>query len=75
MELMTKKLSKKEARKLIYDKLKDVLSEFRGSFKEKKFETRLSKAAKLFANDVARSSRKAKKAKRMPEGNTLSQAV
>ena len=75
MELLTQKLSKKEARKLIYDKLSDALSDFKGLLKEKKFETRLSKAAKLFANDVARSSRKAKKGKRMPEGNKLSQGV
>lgn len=72
---MTQKLSKKEARKLIYDKLNEALSDFKGLLKEKKFETRLTKATKLFANDVARSSGKTKKAKRLPGDNKLSHAV
>ena len=75
MELMNQKLSKKEARKLIYDKLNEALSDFKVLLKEKKFETRLSKATKLFANDVARSSRKANKTKGLPKDNKLSQAV
>ena len=75
MELMSQKLSKKEARQLIYDKLSEALSDFKGLLKEKKFENRLSKAAKLFANDVARSSGKANKTKSLPEKSKLNHAV
>jgi hypothetical protein len=44
------KLSKKEARKLVYEKLAVALSEYKSSVKEKK----LKKASKLFAADIAK---------------------
>jgi len=44
------KLSKKEARKLVYEKLANALAEYRSSVKEKK----LKKASKLFAADIAK---------------------
>ena len=44
------KLSKKEARKLVYEKLSTALAEYRSSVKEKK----LKKASKLFAADIAK---------------------
>jgi hypothetical protein len=44
------KLSKKEARKLVYEKLATALAEYRSSVKEKK----LKKASKLFAADIAK---------------------
>ncbi len=44
------KLSKKEARKLVYEKLATALAEHRSSVKDKK----LKKASKLFAADIAK---------------------
>jgi hypothetical protein len=44
------KLSKKEARKLVYEKLATALAEYKSSVKEKK----LKKASKLFAADIAK---------------------
>jgi len=44
------KLSKKEARKLVYEKLATALAEYRSSVKDKK----LKKASKLFAADIAK---------------------
>jgi hypothetical protein len=47
---MPAKLSKKEARKLVYEKLSNALAEYKSSVKEKK----LKKASKLFAADIAK---------------------
>jgi len=44
------KLSKKEARKLVYEKLATALAEYRSGVKEKN----LKKASKLFAADIAK---------------------
>jgi hypothetical protein len=44
------KLSKKEARKIVYEKLATALAEYKTSVKEKK----LRKASKLFAADIAK---------------------
>ena len=44
------KLSKKEARKIVYEKLVTALAEYKSSVKEKK----LKKASKLFAADIAK---------------------
>lgn len=56
-----KKLSKKEARQLVYDKLSAALIEFKSKIgKAKKFESNLKKASKLFADDVAKAFNKAK---------------
>ena len=44
------KLSKKEARKIVYEKLATALGEYKSSVKEKK----LKKASKLFAADIAK---------------------
>jgi len=49
-----KKISKKEARKIVSEKIATALSEYRTSVKEKKFETNLKKASKLFAADIAK---------------------
>lgn len=53
-----KKISKKEARKMVYDKLAGALSEYKDVVKEKRFTTNLKKASKLFAADIARASNK-----------------
>ncbi len=44
-----KRLTKKQARKQIYDKLMPVLSEYKNGTDTKKFDRRLQKASKLFA--------------------------
>ena len=49
-----KKLSKKQVRKQIYEKLLGALAEFRNGVKEKKFESRIKKASKMFASDIAK---------------------
>ena len=48
------KLSKKEARKIVYEKLATALAEYRSNVKEKKFSSNLKKASKLFAADIAK---------------------
>ena len=52
--LSGQKISKKEAKVLIYKKLAGALSEYKGSIKAKKFETKLKKASRLFASDIAK---------------------
>jgi hypothetical protein len=49
-----KKLSKKEARKIVSEKIATALAEYRSSVKEKKFATNLKRASKLFAADIAK---------------------
>lgn len=51
----SKKLTKKEVRQVVYEKLSRALTEFKPNFKEKKFESNLKKASKLFASDLAKS--------------------
>jgi hypothetical protein len=53
-----KKISKKEAQVLVYNKLADALAEFKKDVKPKKFETKLKKASKLFATDIAKATHK-----------------
>jgi hypothetical protein len=48
------KISKKETRKLVYEKLAVALAEFKPGLKEKKFVNNLKKASKLFATDIAK---------------------
>ena len=60
----SKKLSKKDARQIVYDKLAVALAEFKSiSGKDKRFESNLKKASKLFADDVAKAANKVNKAK------------
>lgn len=60
----SKKISKKEARQLVYDKLAVALAEFKSNNgKDKRFESNLKKASKLFADDVAKAANKVNKAK------------
>ena len=58
MEPAVKKISKKDARKLIYNKLAMALAEYKDIVKEKRFASNLKKASKLFAADIARASGK-----------------
>ena len=50
----SKKLSKKEARKIVSEKIANALAEYRSNVKEKKFSSNLKKASKLFAADIAK---------------------
>jgi len=54
----TKTPSKKETRKIIYEKLSSALGEYRGELKEKKVARNLKKFSKVLADDIARSARK-----------------
>lgn len=60
------KLSKKEARKLVYEKLSDALSEYKASVKRKKFDSHLKRASKLFAADIAKAIAKQKQKIKKP---------
>lgn len=62
-EITGKKLSKKEARRQVYEKLVSALAEFKMGIKDKKFETNLQKASKLFAEDIAKAANKTSKIK------------
>lgn len=53
-----KKLSKKEARQIVYDKLADALVEFKPLIKKKSFDLKIKKASKLFATDIAKATKK-----------------
>jgi hypothetical protein len=47
--------TKKEIRKMMYDKLALALADYRTTMKEKKFESNLKRASKMFAADLAKS--------------------
>ncbi|MFT3932922.1 MAG: hypothetical protein QM726_04840 [Chitinophagaceae bacterium] len=53
-----KKISKKEVRKELFTKLSGAMEEYKARLGEKKFETRVKKAAKLFAVDLAKAFKK-----------------
>lgn len=53
-ETKSRKLSKKEARKIAYEKLSSALAEYKIGIKEKRFASQLKKASKLFAADIAK---------------------
>jgi len=53
----TKKLSKKETRKIIFNKLSTALAEYKSELKEKKFDRSLKRFSKLLASDIAKSSK------------------
>ncbi|HEY6505807.1 MAG TPA: hypothetical protein VIZ28_17655 [Chitinophagaceae bacterium] len=55
-----KKVSKKEARQMVYDRLVVALAEFKTGIKDKKFESNLQKASKLFADDIVKAAGKTK---------------
>lgn len=53
-KISRKKLSKKEARKIVSQKIATALEEYRSTVKEKKFDNNIKKASKLFAADIAK---------------------
>jgi hypothetical protein len=59
-------LSKKEARKIVYEKFSVALAEYKANVKEKKFDSNLRKASKLFAADIAKAVAKQKQKLKKP---------
>ena len=57
-QVQVKGITKKEARKVIFEKLSGALAEYKNKLDKKKFESKLKKASKLFAVDIAKASRK-----------------
>ena len=68
-QLIENKVSKKEVRKVVYEKLAGALAEFKDTVSEKKFRSKLKKASKLFAVDIA------KAARRTPAANTQKEVI
>jgi len=58
---LEKLISKKEARKEVFEKLSGALAGYKSKFKKKEFESKLKKASKLFAVDIAKGFKKDKK--------------
>jgi hypothetical protein len=56
--LPAKKVTKKEARKIVYEKLSGLLSEYQNGSNKKQFENKLKKASKLFAVVLTKNGRK-----------------
>jgi hypothetical protein len=59
--IVTKKLTKKQARKEVFAKLSGALAEYKSKLDKKKFESNLKKASKLFAVDLAKAFKKDRK--------------
>ena len=59
-----KKLTKKIARKEIFEKLSGALAEYKNKLDEKKFENKLKKASNLFAVDIVKAFKKDRKLNR-----------
>jgi len=53
-DLPVKKVTKKEIRKQVYEKLAGALAEYKTGINEKKFDNRLKKVSKVFALDIAK---------------------
>ena len=57
------KQKKKETRQIVFAKLSGVMEEYRNSFKEKRFKSKLKKASRLFADDIIKATAKSDKLK------------
>ena len=55
---VVKKLTKKQAKKEVFEKLSGALAEYKNKLDKKKFESNLKKASKLFAVDIAKAFKK-----------------
>jgi len=51
-------LTRKQAKKEIFEKLSGALAEYKSRLDKKKFESKLKKATKLFAVDIAKATKK-----------------
>ncbi|MEO6313428.1 MAG: hypothetical protein ABIU63_17515 [Chitinophagaceae bacterium] len=60
----TKKITRKEARKAVFEKLSGAMAEYKSKLDKKKFENNLKKASKLFAGDLMKAFKKDRKSNR-----------
>ena len=60
-DLPLKKVSKKEIRKQVYEKLAGALAEYKTGINEKKFDNRLKKVSKVFALNIAKAVKNGKR--------------
>ena len=67
----TDKISKKDARRMVYEKLSNALGEYRGALKEKKVARNLKKLSKLLAQDIVKSKRSTKPKVKSLKNKTL----
>ena len=70
-----KKLSKKEVRVMVYEKISGALAEFKPDMKEKRFTNNLKKASKLFAADIARTISKKQKLEKPSKKKKLAKQI
>jgi hypothetical protein len=71
ISIATKKMTKKEVRRIVYEKLAGALAEYRIGLKEKKFANNLKKASRLFAADIAKTiGKKKEKTQKQPKKKT-----
>jgi hypothetical protein len=68
-DLPVKKISKKELRKEVYEKLAGALAEYKTGINEKKFDNRLKKVSKNFALDIAKAVKNGKQKNKREEGS------
>ena len=73
----TKVLSKKETRKIVFNKLSEALVEFKPALKERKLNDNLKKLSKTLAADIVKARRKQnlKKKSLKKKANSEEQAV
>ena len=62
--MIVKKPTKKETQKEVFEKLSGALAEYKSKLNEKKFESKLKKASKLFAVDIVKAYKKDDKKRR-----------
>ena len=60
-DLPVKKVTKKEIRKQVYEKLAGALAEYKTGINEKKIDNRLKKVSKVFALDIAKAVKNGKR--------------
>ena len=58
---MVKKITRKEARKAVFEKLSGAMAEYKSKLDKNKFESNLKKASKLFAADLVKAFKKDRK--------------
>jgi len=67
----TKKLSKKQTRKIVYKKLSNALVEYKIDLSEKKITNNLKKLSKVLATDIVKADKKLNKKKNKSEAKVL----
>ena len=72
---LTKKLTKKQAREMVFNKIAGALEEYKEKISEKKFRTSLKKASKLFAADIAKAENKESVIHEKPKKKTPKETV